>query len=391
MQPLANLTVVALEQAIAAPLATRHLADLGARIIKIERPGAGDFGRHYDTTAHGLCSHFVWANRSKESLTLNLKHEEAQHILAKLLEQADVFVQNLAPGAVDRLGFDAASLHARYPRLIICNISGYGSTGPYRDKKAYDALIQAETGVFSITGTEETPSKTGIAVADIAAAMYAYSGILTALLTRGQTGQGAILEISLFEALAEWMGYPMYYTMGGAPPPRTGSSHAAIEPYGIFASGDGRTVMLSIQNEREWVRFCADVLEQPGLATDARFVTNAQRVINRPRLRAIIEGVFGLLSLEEVIARLEGAQIANAQARTMHEFLDHPQLQARQRWREVDSAVGLIPALLPPVTMSGVEPVMGRIPNVGEQTELILESLGYHPDEIAQLRSQGTI
>ena len=389
--PLANITVISLEQAVAAPFATRQLADLGARVIKVERPGVGDFARHYDTTAHGLASHFAWCNRSKESLTLNLKHEEGKRILATLLAKADVFVQNLAPGAVDRLGFASPSLREKHPRLIICIISGYGSTGPYRDKKAYDALIQAEAGLFSITGTEEMPSKAGIAVADIAAAMYAYSGILTALLARGQTGEGTVLEVSMFEALAEWMGYPMYYAMGGTAPPRTGSSHAAIAPYGLFPSADGRTVMLSIQNEREWLNFCAIVLENEALATDERFVNNAQRVINREVLCSTIEAVFRGLSLDAITERLDHAQIANAQARAIHEFMEHPQLAARNRWTAVDTAVGPIPALLPPVNMAGATPVMARIPDVGEHTTDILEALGYTMETIHALREQGVV
>ena len=391
MQPLANLTVIALEQAVAAPFATRQLADLGARVIKVERPGVGDFARHYDKTANGLSSHFVWVNRSKESLTLDVKQLAAKEILHQLLTKADVFVQNLAPGAVDRLGFDATTLRERYPRLIICNISGYGATGPYRDKKAYDALIQAEAGLFSITGSEETPAKAGIAVADIAAAMYAYSGILTALLTRAQTGQGSLLEVSLFEALAEWMGYPMYYALGGSAPARTGTSHATIAPYGLFTTGDGNTVMLSIQNEREWVRFCAEVLEQPALAHEPSFATNSQRVIHRAELQTIIEAVFRRFTVDEVMTRLETAQIANAQSRTLQQFLDHPQLQARQRWQTVESPVGSLPALLPPVTMAEVTPVCNPIPDVGQHTQAILAELGYSATAIDELQSQGVI
>jgi itaconate CoA-transferase len=300
-------------------------------------------------------------------------------------------VQNLAPGAVDRLGFDSQGLRARHPQLIICNISGYGATGPYRDKKAYDALIQAEAGVFSITGSEEEPAKAGIAVADIAAAMYAYSGILTALLVRMQIGQGRVLEVSMFEALAEWMGYPMYYALGGVAPQRTGTSHATIAPYGIFHTGDGSTVMLSIQNEREWVRFCSEVLEQPDLAQDPRFNSNNQRVLHRTELQAVIEEVFSRATVEKVMARLDGAQIANAQSRTLFEFLDHPQLKARQRWQEVDSSVGPLPALLPAVTLEGVTPVNTPIPAVGQHTDLILQELGYSEAEIDQLQVQGVV
>ena len=389
--PLSNITVIAIEQAVAGPFATRQLADLGARVIKIERPGVGDFARHYDTTAHGLCSHFVWANRSKESLTLDLKQEAGKEVLEKLLAQADVLVQNLAPGALERLGFTNARLRQMYPRLIICNISGYGATGPYRDKKAYDALIQAEAGLFSITGTPETPSKAGIAVADIAAAMYAYCGILTALIARGQSGQGAVLEISMFEALAEWMGYPAYYTMGGSPPPRTGSSHAAIAPYGLFPTADGSTVMLSIQNQREWERFCTIVLAQPEVATDPRFVHNAERIAHRAELDQLVAQVLAQLPLETAVARLEQAQIAYAQSRTIQEFLDHPQLAARGRWQHVPSALGPIPALLPPVTIDGLEQVMNAIPDVGEQTDAILGELGYSATQIEQLRAADTI
>ena len=389
--PLANITVVALEQAVAAPFATRQLADLGARVIKIERPDGGDFGRHYDKTAHGLCSHFAWCNRSKESLTLNLKTTGAKIALDKLLSNADVFVQNLAPGAVDRLGFSTERLRRDYPKLIICNISGFGATGPFRDKKAYDALVQAEVGLFSITGTEETPSKAGIAVADIAAAMYAYSGILTALIARGQTGEGMALEVSLFESLAEWMGYPMYYTMGGTAPKRSGTTHAAIAPYGIFATGDGASIMLSIQNQREWEKFCAIVLQEPCLAGDERFSTNVERVANRTALRQEIDNVFGRLPVEAVLARLDKAQIANARSRTVQDFLEHPQLQARQRWTTVDSSVGMIPTLLPAVTIEGVAPVMDPIPALGEHTNDILTEFGYRLDEIEELREKGVI
>jgi len=389
MQPLTDITVVSLEQAIAAPFATRQLADLGARVIKIERPGAGDFTRHLDQTVSGQSSHFVWANRGKQSLTLNLKDAAGQEVLEKLLTRADVFVQNLAPGAVERLGFGRDRLPQTYPRLIVCNVSGYGASGPYRDKKAYDALIQAETGLFTITGSPDTPAKAGIAVADIAAAMYAYSGILTALLQRTQTGRGTVLDVSMFDALAEWMSYPAYYTMGGTPPPRTGASHATIAPYGLFETADSGTVMLSIQNEREWVRFCAVVLEKPALARDERFAANAARVANRPALRAEIEAVFTMLSTATVLERLDTAQIANAQSRTMQEYLNHPQLQARGRWTEVGSPAGPIPALLPPVIMQDMEPVMAAVPAVGEHSEMILRELGYAPSKIAELGESG--
>ncbi|MGI8909094.1 MAG: CaiB/BaiF CoA transferase family protein [Rubrobacteraceae bacterium] len=392
MLPLEGITVVALEQAVAAPFATRQLADLGARVIKIERPGAGDFARGYDTTVKGMSSHFVWLNRSKESLTLNLKEDGAKDVLKRLLTQADVFVHNLAPGATERLGFGAERLREEHPWLIVCSVSGYGSTGPYRDKKAYDLLVQCEAGLVSITGTEETPSKAGISAADIAAGMYAYTGILTALFQRERTGEGAAFEVSLLEALGEWMGFPAYFTgYGGKQPPRTGASHAAIAPYGPFEAGDGKAVFLGLQNEREWVEFCEAVLERPELATDPRFDSNSARVENREALDETIEGAFGDLSSEEVISRLDGARIANARMRTVQEFLDHPQLKARDRWREVDSPAGPIRTLIPPVTMQGVESVMEPIPEVGEHTGAILEELGLDPERIRSLRDAGAV
>src|SRR5687767_10979583 len=292
MRPLEGVTVVALEQAVAAPLATRHLADLGARVIKIERPGVGDFARSYDTTVRGMSSHFVWLNRSKESLTLNLKDTDAEQILSRLLSRADVFVQNLAPGAAARLSLGSDRLRQSYPALVVCNISGYGDSGPYRDKKAYDLLIQSEAGVLSVTGTEQEPCKVGISIADIAAGMYAYSGILTALLCRHRTGQGTAVDVSMLEALGEWMSYPAYYTYGGQAPPRSGARHAVIAPYGPFQSRDGKSVYLGIQNEREWERFCRLVLQRPELAVDARFATNINRVAHRRELHDVIDDVF---------------------------------------------------------------------------------------------------
>jgi itaconate CoA-transferase len=392
MLPLEDIMVVSLEQAVAAPFATRQLADLGARVIKIERPGVGDFARGYDAKVNGMASHFVWLNRSKQSLTLNLRENGAKDVLNRLLARADVFVHNLAPGATQRLGFGAERLREEHPRLIDCGISGYGSTGPYRDKKAYDLLVQCETGLVSTTGTPETPSKVGISAADIAAGMYAYTGILTALYMRERTGEGAAFEVSLLEALGEWMGFPAYFTgYGGSQPPRTGAKHAAIAPYGPFEAGDGRAVFLGLQNEREWVKFCEAVLERPELATDPRFDTNSRRVENGVELDEAINGAFKDLSSEEVISRLDEARIANARMRTVQEFLDHPQLEARDRWREVDSPVGPIRALVPPVTMQGVESVMEPIPEVGEHTDAILEELDLDPDAVGSLREAGAV
>ena len=392
MLPLAGVTVVAVEQAVAAPFATRQLADLGARVIKVERPGPGDFARGYDDTVNGLASHFVWTNRSKESLTLDLKRPEAADVLRRLIARADVFIHNLAPGAVSRLGFGSAALRAAHPRLITCQISGYGTSGPYRDKKAYDLLVQSEAGVVSITGTPETPSKVGISIADISAGMYAYSGILAALLQRERTGDGASLEVSLFDSLAEWMGYPAYFTgYGGTAPPRTGARHAAIAPYGPYEAGDGRIVYLGIQNEREWVRFCEDVLARPELASDVRFTSNSARVAHQAELDAAIAAAFAPWTAPQVIERLDAAGIANARMNTVAEFLDHPQLAARNRWRDVGSPAGPLRALLPPVDIQGVDPRMDPIPAVGEHTDTILRELGIAPETIAAWRDAGVV
>ncbi len=392
MKPLDGVTVVSIEQAVAAPFATRQLADWGARVIKIERLGEGDFARAYDTTVRGMASHFVWLNRTKQSLALDLKHPAAPGILARLLGIADVFVQNLAPGAAERLGLGAKMLQQRHPRLIVCDISGYGGTGPYRDRKAYDLLIQSESGLVSITGTPETPSKVGISIADIAAGMYAYSGILTALFARERSGVGSAIEISLLESLGEWMGFAAYYTgQGGAALPRSGASHAAIAPYGPFGSADGKTVYLAIQNEREWDRFCQIVLEAPALASDPRFSSNSNRVRHREDLQRALEAIIGGLPADVVVERLDRAQIANARMNTVQEFVAHPQLAARERWREIDSPVGRIPALMPPINLAGCEPVMGAVPAVGEHTDIILRDLGCTDGMIAEWRTAGAI
>ena len=390
--PLDGITVVALEQAVAAPFASRQLAELGARVIKIERPGTGDFARHYDTTVKGLCSHFVWLNRSKESLTLDLKAKNAQPIVERLLGQADIFLHNLAPGAVGRLGIGNGVLQKRHPRLIICGISGYGTSGPYENYKAYDLLIQAEAGLLSITGTKEAPAKAGIPVADIAAGMYAYSGILSALFLRSRTNKGTVINVSLFEALAEWMGYPALYTQyGGIPPQRTGPSHPAIAPYEPFRCLDGKQVYLSIQNEREWKRFCEEVLEDPLLASNSDFNSNTARVLHREQLRERINELFSSLSAEQVLERLNRAQIAGAQMRTMEEFLEHPQLEARSRWKAVNSSQGPLRTLQPPVDLQDFEPQLSSVPELGEHTDFILKELGFDSRTIDDLRAQQVI
>ena len=393
--PLSGVTVVTLEHAIAAPFCTRQLADLGARVIKVERPGSGDFARAYDERVRGLASHFVWTNRSKESITLDVKKPEAARILQQLIAGADVLVQNLAPGAAARLGLSHAELAASHPRLIVCDISGYGDDpthpGPYRDKKAYDLLIQSEAGFVSVTGTPDEPCKAGPSIADIAAGMYAYSNILAALLQRGQTGKGQRIDISMLESLAEWTSYPLYYAFeGAAPPPRTGASHATIYPYGPFPAGDGATVMLGLQNEREWVSFCDKVLQQPELAKDPRFTANFKRVAERTALRQIIVDAFQPLTGAQVVERLELAQIANAQVNTMKEVWAHPQLQARGRWTEVATATGHVPAMLPPGSWD-TGPRMDPVPALGEHTDSILAELGYSASEIASLHTSKAV
>ena len=392
MRPLLGVTVVSLEHAIAAPFATRQLADLGARVIKIERPGAGDFARGYDERVRGMASHFVWTNRSKESLTLDVKHPKAQAILKRLIvEKADVVVQNLAPGAASRLGLAYETLAEAKPSIIVCDISGYGKDGPYRDKKAYDLLIQSEAGFLSVTGTDADPVKAGCSIADIAAGMYAYSNILAALLHRQQTGRGQHLDISMLESLVEWMSYPLYYAFAGAaPPPRSGASHATIYPYGPFPAGDGKTVMLGLQNEREWTVFCEKVLQQPELAADTRYTSNSKRSAARDELRRMIIEVFAQLSAAEVVQRLDDAQIANARVNDMHDVWDHPQLRARKRWRDVESPAGSIPALLPPGSSQVADEASARmdpVPALGEHTDAILAELGCSEPEIGELRA----
>ncbi|QJY31643.1 CoA transferase [Diaphorobacter sp. JS3050] len=388
IRPLDGITVVSLEHAVAAPFCTRQLADLGARVIKVERPGSGDFARGYDQRVKGQSSHFTWINRSKESLALDVKQPQAKAALLQLLKTADVLVQNLAPGAAARMGLSYEALKAHNPKLIVCDISGYGADGPYRDKKAYDLLIQSEAGFLSVTGTPETPSKSGISVADIAAGMYAYTNILSALLLRGKTGEGSHIDVSMLEAMGEWMGYPMYYAFDGAPPPpRTGASHASIYPYGPFVAGDGKTVMLGLQNEREWKAFCDAVLQRPEVATDARFDSNGQRNAHRDALQALILQEFSTLSAAQVVERLDQAGIANARVNDMADLWAHPQLAARQRWIEVDSPVGRIPALLPPGVNSAFDYRMDAVPAVGQHNAAILAELGWSAEQIDALQA----
>lgn len=391
MLPLSGITVISLEHAVAAPFCTRQLADYGARVIKIERPGSGDFARGYDKTVNGLSSHFVWVNRGKESLTLDVKQPAARAVLERLLADADVLVQNLAPGAATRMGLDFETLSGKYPRLIVADISGYGDDGPYRDKKAYDILIQAEAGLVGITGGPDQPARAGISIADTAAGMYAYSGILTALIQRGKTGRGSRVEVAMLEALAEWMGYALYFGhYGGKPPARNGASHPAISPYGPHKTGDGE-VIFGLQNEREWAIFCTEVLGAPALADDQRFSSNSLRVLHRSELTPLIEASFESTGTAEVVAKLDAAGIANGRMNSIEDVWNHPQLRARSRWREVGSSAGPIEALLPPANITDVAAVMGAVPALGEHTEAILSGLGFDADQIAELRAAAAI
>lgn len=389
--PLAGITVVAVEQAVSAPFATRQLADLGARVIKVERVDGGDFARGYDTAARGLASHFVWCNRGKESLALDLKDPRGLAVVRRLIADADVFVQNLAHGAAARLGLDAATLCAAHPRLIAVDISGYGGSGPYADKRAYDMLVQCEAGLVSVTGTPEQPVKAGIPAADIAAAMYAFSGVLAALVRRGTTGRGGPVEVSMLEALAEWLGHPLHHAMhGGEPPARTGLAHAVIAPYDAYPTADGGRVLLSVQNDREWRRLAEQVMGRPELGTDPVYATNASRVANREKTDELVAGALGVLGTEEALARLEKAGIACARLRDLHELAAHPQLAARERWRVVGSPVGPLQALLPPITLpGGDEARMGDVPALGQHTGALLRAVGMTDDEIAAMRRDG--
>jgi itaconate CoA-transferase len=392
MLPLEGIKIISVEQAVAAPLASRQLADFGARVIKVERPDGGDFARAYDHKVRGLSSWFVWLNRSKQSLTLDLKRPEASEIVEKLTSDCDVFIHNLAPGAAERLGLKSQALLSRNQRLIVCEISGYGSDGPYQDKKAYDLLVQFETGLVSITGTPETPSKAGISVADIAAGVYAFSGILMALYRRERTGRGGLVQVSLFDALSEWVTPAAYYGVyGGSAPPRTGAEHASIAPYGPYFTGDGKQINIGIQNEREWRQFCAVVLLNREIAADPRFDSNSLRSENRKALRAVIAEVFRTLTLEEITERLERAGIAHSRMNSVQELLAHPQHTARGRTGNVASPAGLLQALAPPIYLDGANPRMDAIPALGQHTDVILAELGYMPEQIQSLRQDGVV
>ncbi|MGW0031134.1 CaiB/BaiF CoA transferase family protein [Streptomyces sp. NPDC003314] len=391
--PLEGITVVAVEQAVAAPFATRQLADLGARVVKVERPDGGDFARGYDTAARGLASHFVWCNRGKESVAIDLKDPRGLALVRRLTAGADVFVQNLAQGAAARLGLDAATLCAAHPRLIAVDVSGYGAEGPYAHRRAYDMLVQCEAGLVSVTGTPEQPVKSGIPAADIAAGMYAFSGVLAALVRRGTTGRGGPVEVSLLDALAEWMGHPLHHgAHGGEAPARTGLAHAVIAPYDAYPTADGGLVLLSVQNDREWRRLAGQVLGRPGLADDPAFATNAARVAGRAATDAAVAAALAPLTAEEALARLDAAGIACARLNSVAELAEHPQLTARDRWREVGSPVGPLRTLLPPIVFPDApEPRMDRIPALGQDTDEVLAGLGLREAQVKELRDAGVI
>ncbi|MGX4806939.1 CaiB/BaiF CoA transferase family protein [Bradyrhizobium guangdongense] len=375
--PLSGVTVVSLEQAIAAPLASRHLADWGARVIKIERPGPGDFCRDYDHVMNGMSSQFVWTNRSKESLAIDIKSEAGRKVLDALLPRADVFIQNLAPGAAERLGLDAVALLRKYPGIIACDVSGYGSGGPYSDKKAYDLLVQCEAGVLAVNGTEAEPAKVGLSVVDIATGMYILNGVLMALYRRERTGKGTAFQASLFDSITDWMSYPAFYTRStGRPLPRTGARHATIAPYGPFRVGDGSTIFFGIQNDREWRALCRIVLGDEGLADDPSFRTNPLRMQNRDALQVHIEQRFASLTGEEVLRLLDAASIANAHLNSVEAFLAHEQLHARSRVQTVGSPCGPVMSFLPALTIPGLTPRMDPVPDVGQHNDAILAELG---------------
>ena len=388
---LNGITVLALEQAVAVPFATRQLADLGARVIKVERPVEGDFARHYDTRVKGLSSYFAWLNRSKESLALDLKSAEAQTVVRQLASSTDVVVQNLSPGATTRLGLSSHELRELNPRLITVDLTGYGNGGPLEDRKAYDLLIQAEAGLLSVTGSASEMVRAGISVADIAGGMYVYSAVLAALVHRGTTGEGTAIEVSLFDALIEWMGHPINYGLyTGEGPVRAGDSHPSIYPYGSFAAANGR-VQFGIQNQREWEAFCAQVLQRPEVVTDSRFATNDDRHSHRSDLAAVIEEVFETLTVSEVAHLLDEAGIANGRVNSISDVVDHPNLVERDRWRTIESAGGTIRTLRPPAIMHGHDEPIGPIPSVGQHTADILRELGYSDDRISELAASGSI
>jgi itaconate CoA-transferase len=373
--PLSGLRVVALEQAVAAPFCSRQLADLGADVIKIERPDGGDSARAYDGAMRGTSAYFAWLNRGKRSVVLDLKSPSDLETCSRLIDAADVLVHNLAPGAVERLGFGYDEVSARNPRAIWCGISGYGPDGPMRDRKAYDMLVQAESGVVSVTGSEDAPAKVGVSIADIASGMYAYSSILAALYARETTGRGERIDIAMLECLTEWMTPALYVWQGaGRVVARAGVRHNMIVPYGAYACADG-DVMFAIQTDREWRRFCSDVMCDPSLADDARYVTNAARVANRVALESAIEAHLGRHTRADVIALLEKADIPLGMVNDVPAVVAHPQLAARNRWTQVGSPGGDIPALLPPHNLQHAPPRMGRVPALGEHTNEVLAAI----------------